>query len=287
MKFFKYWAQGEATANLEGRPWKVRAYGGSNSGIDDARKRGQESAVRAAAAVERGQPPGAYGYFDRPLREEIVQEISDGDGTPAVISRNSYGSLVLNTSRVMFVDVDDASASGVSLGDAFRSVWAALQGKQPTTSAEHDSRLLGRFEEVVRSRRGMGLRVYRTAAGYRLLVTSGTFDPMSAETNELLSAFGSDALYTRLCKAQECFRARLSAKFWRCGADRPPSRFPWADADKEAEYRRWEQEYHERANAYATCQLVQSLGNPTIHDAVQPILESHDGLTIRDGAPLA
>jgi hypothetical protein len=133
----------------------------------------------------------------------------------------------------------------------------------------------------------MGLRVYRTAAGFRLLVTSGTFDPISAETDELLSAFGSDSLYTRLCKAQECFRARLSAKFWRCGADRPPSRFPWADDGEEAKYRRWEQEYHEIANSYATCQFIQSFGNPRIHEAIEPILKTHDSLTIRDGAPLA
>ena len=87
--------------------------------------------------------------------------------------------------------------------------------------AKHSPKSVGRIPV-------MGCRVYRTAGGFRLLVTSDTFDPMSTETIELLKAFGSDPLYIRLCKAQECFRRRLSAKFWRCGADRPPSRFPWA-----------------------------------------------------------
>jgi hypothetical protein len=131
------------------------------------------------------------------------------------------------------------------------------------------------------------LRIYRTAAGFRLLVTSDAFDPLAAETQQLLDALGSDALYVRLCKAQECFRARLSAKFWRCWATRPPSRFPWADAAQEAEYRQWQEDYHRLANECATCQFIESLGEPAIHEAVRPILEMHDRLTIQDGAPLA
>jgi hypothetical protein len=147
--------------------------------------------------------------------------------------------------------------------------------------------LISRFEEVARSRQGFGLRIYRTAGGFRLLVTSETFDPMSPEAMGLLSAFGSDPLYMRLCQSQECFRARLSAKFWRCGAARPPSRFPWADANAERAYRQWEQAYHVRANEFATCEIVHSIGEPAIHPAVQPILETHDRLCIRAGAPLA
>jgi hypothetical protein len=173
------------------------------------------------------------------------------------------------------------------LGETLREAWDWLRGKPSTVKLARDERILSRINEVVRSRRGMGARVYRTAGGFRLLISSATFDPMTVETNELLSAFGSDLLYTRLCKSQECFRARLSAKFWRCGANRPPSRFPWADAGEEAEYRRWEQEYHGRANQYATCELAQTLGDETVHSDVAPILEMHDRLTIRAGAPLA
>ena len=65
------------------------------------------------------------------------------------------------------------------------------------------------FDEVCRLQPGFGFRIYRTRAGFRLLVTSGTFDPSAAETLALLKEFGSDPLYIRLCKAQECFRARL------------------------------------------------------------------------------
>jgi hypothetical protein len=212
----------------------------------------------------------------------------------AIITRNAYGALVLNTSRVMFVDVDYYPASnprtgggGPSLGETLGSLWDRLRGKPPTAKVARDERLLSRFEEVVRSRPGLGIRVYRTAGGFRLLVTTTTFNPVSDEAQDLLLAFESDALYMRLCRAQECFRARLSAKFWRCGAEKPPSQFPWVDANEEAKYRQWEQDYHGYANQYSTCELAQTMGESTVHPEVEPILETHDRLSIRAGAPLA
>jgi len=285
VKFYKYWARGKATVQGRGQPWTVHACSGSNEGLAEAQRRAQEVVQKAAAAMELGQPAGRYGYADRSLREEIVQEIAGVNGPSALITRNSYGALVLNTSRVMFVDVDDHQVKP-SLGEAMRNLWNNLVGKAGP-KPPHEERLFLRIDEVVRSHAGMGLRVYRTAGGFRLLVTYQTFDPTAAETHELLRAFGADRMYVRLCKMQECFRARLSAKFWRCGAERPPSRYPWVDAAQEAQYRQWEQDYHRRANQYATCELVQIIGQPAVHAEVAPILDIHDRLTIRAGAALA
>lgn len=285
MKLYKHWARGEATVHGRGRPWTIQAYGGSNEGLAEAQRQAQALAQKVAAALERGRPAGRYGYADRPLREEIVQEIDGANGPVAVITRNSYGALVLNTHRVMFVDVDDHTVQP-SFGETMRNLWNSLVGKAGATSGREEL-ILSRIDEVVHSRDGMGLRVYRTAGGFRLLITHQTFDPIAAETHDLLSVFGADTMYARLCKMQECFRARLSAKFWRCGAARPPSRFPWVDAVQEAQYRQWEQEYHRRANAYATCELVGIVGQPEVHAEVAPILEIHDRLTIRSGATLA
>jgi hypothetical protein len=91
----------------------------------------------------------------------------------------------------------------------------------------------------------------------------------------------------RLCQAQKCFRARLTAKFWRCGARRPPSRYPWDDAAAEASYRKWEQAYHARANRHAACAYIASFGEPAMHSATRPIVEIHDRLAMLEGAPLA
>jgi hypothetical protein len=294
VKFYKYWAQGEATVRSGQRPWRIRAYGGSNDSLQDALRAATATAQRAAAALEKGQPRGRYGYADRPVREEIVEEIRRGDELRAVITRNSYGALVLNTPRVMFVDVDHFSslnprtgAGGMTLREQLTQLWDWLRGAPSTVKRDREQRFIDRFQQVLDQRPGLGARVYRTSGGFRLLITSGEFDPTAAESHRLLEAFGSDPLYVRLCKTQECFRARLSAKFWRCHAPRPPARFPWADASEEAAYRRWEQEYHRLANQCATCELVQTLGEPAVHENVAPILETHDRLTIRPGAPLA
>lgn len=289
MKLYKYWAKGDATVRTDGRPWTVTAFGGSDTSLGEAQQRGRERAERMAAAIaRRGDRLTAYDYGERPLREELIQEIRNGDEIAAVITRNSYGALVLNTNRVMFVDVDRAaSGAGLSLGKALKSVWAGLRGKGADEKQAREQEILKRFARVSESRPEMGFRVYRTNAGYRLLVTSSTFDPKASETLQLLEAFGSDPLYIRLCKAQECFRARLSAKYWRCGARRPPSRFPWDDAAMERKYREWEESYHRLANTFAVCELVEAMGSTTIDESVRPILDTHDRLTMLPGATLA
>jgi hypothetical protein len=286
VKFYKYWAKGEATVP-DARPWKVRAFGGSDISVAEAQQRGVERAERVAAAVVNGRAPGGYEYGERPLREEVVEEIHGEDGVSAVITRNSYGSLVLNTSRVMFVDVDIFPPAPVSFGEALRNIWRSLRGKSAADRRLREEKLMAGFDEVCRAQPGLGFRIYRTCAGFRLLLTSNSFDPSLPEALNLLKAFGSDPLYIRLCKSQECFRARLTAKYWRCGAKRPPSRFPWEDAAKERAYRVWEDSYHRLANEFAVCELIGSRGAATIDESVQAILDTHDRLTMQDGAKLA
>jgi hypothetical protein len=54
-----------------------------------------------------GRLPDRYAYGCVPLREEVTNKLEDGQGnTVAVVTRNLYGSLVLNTERVMFVGLE-------------------------------------------------------------------------------------------------------------------------------------------------------------------------------------
>ena len=99
----------------------------------------------------------------------------------------------------------------------------------------------------------------------RCMVTSSPYSPLAAETYSLLQQLGSDPLYTKLCKVQESFRARVSPKFWRCGGMEPPSRYPFFDHVLERRYRDWEQRYERIADNYSTCVLIGSFGNPNIH----------------------
>jgi hypothetical protein len=56
-------------------------------------------------------PRRHQGYYpNRPGRELVLEEIKNAAGELlAVVTRNSYGCRVLNTARVMFVDVDLAA----------------------------------------------------------------------------------------------------------------------------------------------------------------------------------
>jgi hypothetical protein len=282
MKFYKYWARGEALVHDDTGAWPVYGYDGSDDSLDEAIRRANDRAEKMAVAIEHGRASTDYGYMDRPVREEVLQEIHDSSGLAAAITRNSYGSLVLNTCRAMFIDVDIPPAI---FGDNIvRTLWYKLRGKSVPNVGDMQ---LQRIKNVGRLQPNLGYRVYRTCLGFRVLVTSDVFDPLSEETRKLLTAFGSDRLYTRLCNVQKCFRARLSAKYWRCGAPKPPSRFPWQSTNEEQAYRQWEEEYHRHANQFATCQLIAAHGPAAVSEATRPIVELHDRLTLLDGAPLA
>jgi len=142
MNFPKFWAKGEADG-FEGWGW-------SDVSADGAKARGVETARRVAARFERGElnvPAARYGYADRPLREEVLREFRDDAGTVSgVITRNSYGCLVLNTAKLMFVDVDFAPPPAVDGG--FSAVCSAprkrrLPRTKPRKSLRWNARKTG------------------------------------------------------------------------------------------------------------------------------------------------
>ena len=133
----------------------------------------------------------------------------------------------------------------------------------------------------------LGLRLYRTAQGYRCVVTNRTFEPRSDETRTLLQQLGSDPLYVALCDRQHCFRARLTPKPWRCGLPKPPTRFPFLEDGQEERFRAWEKRYHEVADRYAACAVIGDYGVPGVSSDVRPVLTLHDQVACVDGASLA
>ena len=281
MKFYHYWVRASADVGRGGRVWPIHRYGFSNVSQDDALAKAQELARRTAELFRLHRDPHPYAYADRPLREEIVEAIHLGgdDGDPvAVITRNAYGSLVLNTAGVLFADIDDPPAP---------PGWLRLARRMLGRSAPAADGIERQVADVVARHRGLGVRLYRTAAGHRCVVTSRTFEPVSREGEALLTDFGSDPRYVMLCRIQECFRARLTPKFWRCGAGRPPVRFPWANSGQEEVMRRWEADYVRRCQGYGTCAVAGDFGEGRIHPEIEPILKLHDRWCCRDGAPLA
>jgi len=283
MRFIKHWARVIEDFELHGQKGTVVRYGGSNESIEQATAAARRSAKQFVEQLRRGEFPDRYGYADRPVREEIIDTIGDPDRPTAIISRNGYGSLVLNTSRVFFADVDaprKAKAGGLIVG-----LLSALFGgpELPETDAPYPKSI----DSVIERDPTLGIRIYRTAAGFRCLVASRLFEAKSPVTAQLLDALGSDPLYKRLCGAQECFRARLTPKYWRCDATQPPCRFPWTGEAENAAMKKWEADYHRLCGSYAVCELIDSIGSDVLDPEAAAIIRLHDEMTIRNGMPLA
>ncbi len=270
MNFPKFWAKG---THQQFTCWRW-----SDSSLAEAAAQAQEAARRLAERFAAGEKlRHGYGYPDRPLREAVLREIkAPGGEVAAVITRNSYGALVLNTARIMFVDVDLPEPKSPVGG------WLSkLFGKpEPSAASITSDTVLAQAEAWNQSHPDWGWRVYRTKAGLRLLATHALFDPESASTEQVFDVLGADPLYRRLCRTQKCFRARLTPKPWRCGFRNPPCRWPWPDAKAEARYKDWEYLYQKACRDYATCDLTATPGSQQIDPTVQLILKVHDETTL-------
>jgi hypothetical protein len=269
VNFPQFWARGRS-GNFFAWRWSFQSAAEAES---LANKAAQQLADRFRVG---DYPPKHGGYYpNRPFREQILQEVRNEMGEiSAVITRNSYGCHVLNTARAMFVDIDlpEPKRAGGFLKRLF--------GKPDITApANSQNEAIGRIENWTRSNSEWGWRIYRTRSGLRLLATQGLVDAGSDIVNSVFESLGADPLYRELCRAQKCFRARLTPKPWRCGIWRKPERWPWLDPKQEKRFQKWEAQYQSHSETWATCELIRQIGNPTIHPEVQPILKLHDGPT--------
>ncbi len=261
MHFPKYWAQGVQTFPGQGRQvHQFAVWEWSDLSEADARQKAETRAADIGRRFLAQQTLGRYGYSDRPLREEVKESIKTPAGREvAVVTRNAYGVLVLNALQAMFIDIDfpDTAARRV---------------------AGYEAEARQRVAAWAAQRPDLGLRLYRTCAGLRGLIVNVPFAPTGAEAQGILRDLKSDPLYAKLCQAQDCFRARLTPKPWRCDVLPPPARFPWPNPRAETAYRQWEQAYDRTAMDYATCRLVQELGPRQVHPDIAPVLTLHDYL---------
>ncbi len=264
MNFPKFWAKGISGS--------AASWGWSSESMTEAQSRADKAAQELAVRLQnREHLTPHWGYYpNRPLREQVLQEIkNEGGEVVAAVTRNSYGCQVLNTARVMFVDVDlpEGSSSGGFLSKLFG------KPKDPQADA------IAKAEEWTRSHPDWGWRIYRTRAGLRLLATHAVMEADGPVASEVFEALGADPLYRILCKTQKSYRARLTPKPWRCGVYSKPEPWPWLDARKEQRYKKWETQYQSFSFNWATCKLIQQIGNTEVHPEVQSILKLHDGTT--------
>ncbi len=271
MNFPPFWAKG-SHQNFSCWRWSQRS-------LSEAEALAKEAALKLAERFASGGGRlNRYAYGDRPLREPVLRELKSNSGdVVAVITRNACGCLVLNAARVMFVDVDLAQPRGS--GSA--GVWLArLLGRpQPATPNNVQDEALAKADAWIRAHPDWGWRIYRTRAGLRLLATHGLFDPAAVSAEPVFDELGADPLYRQLCKTQNCFRARLTPKPWRCGVRHPPSRWPWPDAKAETRFNQWEVRYLKACGERATCELLATMGNAQLGPDIQLIISIHDEAT--------
>lgn len=216
-----------------------------------AQARAQEALDRAlrgiAADAER------YLYLASTL-EPLLQTVNSGPDEVARLTLNGYGSVVINASSTLFVDVDDRS-------DA-----------PPASLAE------------IANARTMRFRVYRTFAGWRYLRTDVRHDPASDETRTILLELAADPKYALLCRVQRTFRARLTPKPWRArqrGVPRVSSRGEVRRDDLDRFLRKMQD--------FATAEFVGEVGPiaATLPDIAQ-VIDLHDRwCQVTSGKPLA
>ena len=287
MKIAPYWSKARyAGRSREGGTDSVVACGWSFSSMDDARNRAALRAKHIFDILASGKAPNAYEYSDRPVREEIVKELADGPTSVALITRNRYGALVLNSASVLFADVDFPKRGSGGLLESL--LFLLLPKKREAKRQAQILETANKIERWAHSNPAHSFRLYRTLEGMRLLFTGRLYDPSSDETLGILRGLESDPMYIRLTRKQECFRARLTAKPWRCGCPRPPNSYPWESADAERKFRDWERQYAAADAKFRTCEFVKAFGIVADSAAIKSTMAAHDhGTRIDASAPLA
>ena len=276
MKFPKYWTW----ADTERGSISVRGW--SETSMAEAVENAKLRLNRVLEALATDRPSDEYEYvMDGVICEEVIDQLLDGQERVAVISRNRYGALVMNTPNMMFIDIDvpPARRTGCLLG------WLRRQPPDEPSPEEHRLQGLRRWQQLNPE---FTLRVYRTHSGIRAIVINQFYTSVDAVALRVLDELESDPLYRRLCVAQGCYRARLSPKPWRLGLGDPPARFPYRTPQEEQAFQAWFDEYVHRSKGVCVCQYVETLGDAAEADRLGPLIAQHDALCCSDrDLPLA
>lgn len=282
----------------------------SQKGADFLAEQRLQKAIADDSPIRRETKVAYNGAEGLPIREEIVA--SRGD---AVVTRNSYGALCLNTPDVLILDVDTDNLGKPPLwfsllaGPFFFVVsFFLLTGCQFGLSVLGgvvgyflanflwglgffvykwmNGGVLGLLRTKTKSFAGTRWRFYKTPNGYRLFETSRRWAAKDKNTADMMNALLVDPLYLRMCVMQDCFRARVSPKPWRAGVGRLRSPLWPVSPEKLLERQKWVEEYNRVADLFASCKFLE--GDENYGDgSVRKTILWHDEMACRKNKPLA
>lgn len=158
-------------------------------------------------------------------------------------------------------------------------------------------------------------RLYETPAGFRIIATHDTIAPSDELVAEWFEYFHADDNYVRLSQAQQCFRARLTAKPWRMAevneqrileksipakefwfADDGSPEFSYDNAQQAAltARKQWVADYESFAKGYRACRYIESFKGREVGNsepapaAISDFIEWHDRVCqVEEALPLA
>ena len=167
MRIPAYWSKATAEdVDRDGKKASFSCWRSSDRSQEDAHESALAAAKKGLRSFFSGNRPGRYAYGDAPLREETVETFTNSRGElAAAVTRNSYGSLVLNVDRVMFIDLDFPPTS---LGESIGYFFAKLFNKAAASpEARREADVTKRLEPVLGVHPRWSIRLYRTFAGMR------------------------------------------------------------------------------------------------------------------------
>ena len=311
----EFWAEATGTASQSGKSVTLRRFGWSTVSTEDATSNAEARLSEAIAAwgidsrsTRLREPKVAYnGAEGVPIREEIIEASHF-----FTITRNSYGALCLNSPNVLIADIDE-TPPWLTFG-CWVLIMAALGGAIALLAQQFilalllvvamailyrlhaslgrpngvalDRKMLRSFDLFAEQNPKWGFRLYKTPNGYRILVTHRLFDPTEPDVQGFFRQTNADRLYVKMCLHQRCFRARLTAKPWRCGiTDHMVPRSVWPISEAARGIREaWIERYESAARMFAACRFLKSFGpgdaeDASIQEAVRNTVAIHDKLT--------
>lgn len=241
--------------------------GGSSISMEDAKANALKKRDVIKSKIEGNYDRRSDPDYEVDIREEIIGKVDDDN----IITRNRYGALVLNSTSLVMVDVDDESFR-------WRYKW------NTNFLVKLKNGLLGlSFRELIEKEtiivcqkyveQGACIRLYRTPNGYRvILLFENAPEPTSKESKMIMKRFRSDYTYANMCIKQRCYRARLTPKPWRIKLKARKVIFPFRTSEEDAVHDEWVAEYHRVSENFAACRWMESFGNERADKA----LDYHD-----------